>query len=204
MQTVPETSSQPSINKEKQAKILEAARKRMLHYGVSKTTMSEIADDAQMAVGTIYLYFKNKDDIVIALAQNCRQEQEAFLQSILQNQHLDPHQKLETFLVEKYRYLKTWRVDPPHGKELTAYLIQNFPDTLTEWEHRFESALSSILRQGVEQGRFQIADVAQAAETLRLATMGFFPLPYIDLPKYPEEEDLMKVISALTVLWGVA
>ncbi|MEE9229856.1 MAG: helix-turn-helix domain-containing protein, partial [Acidobacteriota bacterium] len=38
--------------------ILQAARRRLEHYGYEKTTMAEIASDAGMAVGTLYQYFK--------------------------------------------------------------------------------------------------------------------------------------------------
>jgi len=48
--------------------IVDAARKRFQHYGIGKTTMQEIAADAGVAVGTLYLYFSNKDELVVACA----------------------------------------------------------------------------------------------------------------------------------------
>ena len=55
----------------KRARILEVARRRFSHYGYDKTTMAEIAEDAGMAVGTLYLFFKNKQDIVMAFGESC-------------------------------------------------------------------------------------------------------------------------------------
>src|SRR4051812_16982800 len=82
---------------QKQELILEAARKRFLHYGVSKTTMSDIAEDIQMAVGSLYLHFKNKEDIVLAIAEACRSEQDRMVESILMDPGLLPNQRLEAF-----------------------------------------------------------------------------------------------------------
>lgn len=182
------------LQAEKRAKILEIAKKRLMQYGVSKTTMAEIAEDAQMAVGTIYLYFKNKDEIVLAIAQDCRLEQDQLLQSIVGDTLLTPRKKLETFFLQKFRYATNFRTETPHGKELIAYLIQNFPESLPAWEARFEKAIATIFQQGIDQGAFQIQDVEEAAHLLRLATSGFFPLPYLELPKYLQEEELIKIL----------
>jgi AcrR family transcriptional regulator len=45
--------------------ILEAARSRFLHYGYKKTTIDEIAADAGVGKGTVYLYFGGKEDILL-------------------------------------------------------------------------------------------------------------------------------------------
>ena len=49
---------------EKYEKILEAAIKVFSRHGYYKATISQIAREAGVADGTIYLYFKNKDDIL--------------------------------------------------------------------------------------------------------------------------------------------
>lgn len=46
-----------------QTNILDAARKLFQKNGVSKTTVDEIARDADCSKATIYVYFKNKNDI---------------------------------------------------------------------------------------------------------------------------------------------
>jgi len=47
-------------------KILEAAERRFAHYGYGKTTMAEIAQDADMSVGNLYRFFRNKEAIALA------------------------------------------------------------------------------------------------------------------------------------------
>lgn len=43
--------------------ILDAAKELFKEYGVSKTTVDDIAYEADCSKATIYVYFKNKDDI---------------------------------------------------------------------------------------------------------------------------------------------
>jgi TetR/AcrR family fatty acid metabolism transcriptional regulator len=50
---------------EKYRRILEAAIKVFAEQGFFHSTISQVAKEAGVADGTIYLYFKNKDDILI-------------------------------------------------------------------------------------------------------------------------------------------
>lgn len=51
----------------REQKILLAARAAFISHGYRGTSMREIAERADMAEGTLYLYFKNKNDIVRAV-----------------------------------------------------------------------------------------------------------------------------------------
>ena len=52
---------------EKYYRIINAATKVFAKKGFYQAKVSEIAKEAKVADGTIYLYFKNKDDILISL-----------------------------------------------------------------------------------------------------------------------------------------
>ncbi len=54
-----------SKNNDKYHRILEAAIKVFAEQGFFQSTISQIAKEAQVADGTIYLYFKNKEDILV-------------------------------------------------------------------------------------------------------------------------------------------
>lgn len=57
------------MDESRQKKILIAAERLVIHYGVSKTTISDIAKEAHIGVGTVYLEFKSKDEILAELAR---------------------------------------------------------------------------------------------------------------------------------------
>ena len=52
---------------DKRERILRAAIKVFAKHGFYATRVSEIAKEAGVADGTIYLYFKNKDDVLISI-----------------------------------------------------------------------------------------------------------------------------------------
>lgn len=54
-------------NDDKRERILKAATQVFAQHGFYKSKISEIAKIANVADGTIYLYFKNKDDLLISL-----------------------------------------------------------------------------------------------------------------------------------------
>lgn len=57
-------------NPEKRRSILEGALRAFAKKGFYNTRVSEIASEAGVADGTIYLYFKNKDDLLISLFED--------------------------------------------------------------------------------------------------------------------------------------
>lgn len=54
-------------NDERQEQILRAAAAVIIRQGYDKTTMSDIADEAGVSRGTVYLYFKGKEELFDAL-----------------------------------------------------------------------------------------------------------------------------------------
>jgi TetR/AcrR family fatty acid metabolism transcriptional regulator len=57
-------------NNEKRRRILDGALKAFAKKGFYNTKVAEIASEAGVADGTIYLYFKNKDDLLISLFED--------------------------------------------------------------------------------------------------------------------------------------
>lgn len=49
--------------------ILEAAENVIFSKGLDQATMDEIADEAELSKGTLYLYFKNKNDLYLAICE---------------------------------------------------------------------------------------------------------------------------------------
>ena len=54
--------------------ILEAAIKRFSHFGVNKTTMTEIADDLAISKPALFYYFQDKNSLIAAVAEKLRDE----------------------------------------------------------------------------------------------------------------------------------
>lgn len=57
-------------NGDKRTRILDGALRAFAKKGFYNTKVSEIAEEADVADGTIYLYFQNKDDLLISLFED--------------------------------------------------------------------------------------------------------------------------------------
>ncbi len=66
----PEKSVSREKTSEKRQRILAAALKVFARRGFYNANVSEVAREASVADGTIYLYFKNKDDLLIQLFED--------------------------------------------------------------------------------------------------------------------------------------
>jgi AcrR family transcriptional regulator len=58
--------------REKQARreaILDAARECFFEHGFENATISQIADTVELSTGTLYLYFKNKEEIYVSILE---------------------------------------------------------------------------------------------------------------------------------------
>jgi TetR/AcrR family fatty acid metabolism transcriptional regulator len=139
---------------DKHRRIIEAAVKVFAKNGFYNSKVSEIARAANVADGTIYLYFQNKDDILISLfeeeMQNVLDEM-----TLAITQENDPAKKLERFalvhlsLVERHKQLA----------EIIQVELRQSSKFMKEYKNRkfaqYLDLISSIIREGQAQGVFR-------------------------------------------------
>ena len=63
-----------SLEPTRTREIGEAALRVVARRGLEGTTMQEIADEAGLAKGTLYLYFDGREDLVVKVAQSAFEE----------------------------------------------------------------------------------------------------------------------------------
>lgn len=83
-------------NKEKD--ILDAAIKIFAEEGFHNAKISRIAEEAGIATGSVYIYFKNKDDILITIFKELWEKLYTELKGISINQSLSPIEKVDAML----------------------------------------------------------------------------------------------------------
>src|SRR5689334_19712072 len=81
----------------KYEKIIQAATKVFAKKGFYNSTVSDVAKEAQVADGTIYLYFKNKDDLLISIFE---ESMDNFTTNVLRGMETaqGPIEKLRRFI----------------------------------------------------------------------------------------------------------
>jgi AcrR family transcriptional regulator len=186
---------------DKRQRILEAARKRFRYYGVRKTTMQEIARDAGVAVGTLYLYFKDKDDLLVAGTEEFvtrhRRQAEAILAS-----DVSAADKLRRYVLDRFRASQATRAgDRRHAAELRREVLRVRPERRVEEGRMMAEYFVRILRLGMETRELYTNHPERDARVLLLSLAFLFPRAK-DEPGYPPtEEDALLVVDWFLRVW---
>jgi TetR/AcrR family transcriptional regulator, fatty acid metabolism regulator protein len=115
-------SSEPGKTaNDKRERILDAAERIFAQHGFFAARVSEIAKEAGVADGTIYLYFKNKDDLLISLFES-RMERVIDHLAAQTALYRGPREKLLAFTKA---YLTLVKDQPAAAEVLTVELRQS-------------------------------------------------------------------------------
>ena len=188
------------LDEAKREGILQAARQRLSQYGVRKTTMLEIAQDVGIAVGTLYLYFKNKNEILIAVAEAYAQQHLIDTERILRSPMSAP-EKLKTYLRNRFCAVQENRLSGSHAAELARAVIRLKPELQEEQGKRVKNNVLSILREGIQANLFQIDDLEKDLEVFLYSIGYFFPIPTTEKYYEPDEKKLCMVIDWFIQKW---
>lgn len=152
-----------SHNQDKITLILSASQKRFVLYGLSKTTMNEIAADVGMSKASLYYYFKDKESIFIAVNTK---EQNDFTDKIKKVIHAEITAKkmLTDYTVYRIKLLqkqitlaKLNNENYMEVKPLIHSLINNFKKTEI-------GIICEIIKTGVERKEFKVKNINAHAE----------------------------------------
>ncbi len=149
------------INEFRSTEILDAARRIFANKGFSATTVDDIAESANVAKGTIYLYYKSKREIYIAALKQGIEAVNAETQRRL-DQSLTIQEKLRAFISTRVRYFeengdffKIYHSEFSNILIHPAHLDEDFRDLYIQQA----KVLEVILRAAAKQGRIRIAPV---------------------------------------------
>lgn len=188
------------LDETKREAILDAAHQRLIRYGVKKTTMQEIAEDVGIAVGTLYLYFKNKKEILIAVAEADAQQHLADTESILRSQRSAP-EKLKAYLLCRFRSVQAHRLSGSHIAELARAVIGLQPQMYEEQCKAVNHNVLTLLQEGIQSNLFQIDDLEQDLEVFLFSIGYFFPMPTTEKYYEPKEDKLCRVVDWFIQKW---
>src|SRR5687768_449040 len=146
---------------DKRERILSAAERIFAKHGFFAARVSEIAKDAGVADGTIYLYFKSKDDLLISLFETrMKQVNEALHAAIAEAK---PADQLRDFI---RTYLRLVHDEPAAAEVLTIELRQS-AKFMKEYENpafvEFLRMLGGIIAAGQERGELDATIPAHVA-----------------------------------------
>ena len=173
------------VDKEvKKAEILQAAMQVFAQKGVAKTKMMDIANAAGIGKGTIYEYFRSKENIFGSAFLNFFGRIEQEITEALEKTE-DPIEKLQAFIkISAHIWLDTdarfagiimdfW-AEGIRNKDENILGIINLEQIYTEYRRM----IGNILNDGIRQGVFRSVDTTSVS-ALIIATLDGIMLQWI-------------------------
>ncbi len=156
--------------------ILQAAARLFEHYGYAKTTMADVAREAQIGVGTVYLEFESKEAIVQELSLGAHAGVLDAMRAA--DRGTDWAARITSVLMARTECFLRLRSKGQHACELLHKRTEGVR-VATQSFHRAEHALFvSLLDQGVAAGAFGRVDSARTATLIQRAFSSLSP-PWI-------------------------
>ncbi len=151
--------SQTGKSPDKRQAILDAAEKTFGANGYAAATMEQIAADAGISKGSIYNYFRSKQDLFMELFAQSVATDEAQVDTLL-NQPIPASRKIEALLdiwfksFEHYErigalFLEYWATAAREDRE--GRLAASFQEMYARWRER----IAAIITQGIDSGQFR-------------------------------------------------
>lgn len=139
---------------EKYDAILEAAIRVMAEYGYHRAQVSKIAKEAKVADGTIYLYFENKEDLLISIF---REKIGSFVWRVkrLIATYQEPEKKLAQIITLHLDYLES---NPAFAVVLQMEIRQSNPQvrkTIGELMQVYLNLIEHVMEEGKSSGIFR-------------------------------------------------
>lgn len=182
--------------------ILGAAEKLFAAKGFFPTTMSDIAQEAEFGTGTLYKYFKSKEDLYFTLIHDKTEE----INQLVKNEFskkVSPKEKIERILLLQFEFVEhnrdffriyisernrfEWTVKDDLGKKIHDKMIA------------YIRTLTDTMKEGIKEGEFEPKDPLDLAHAL-VGIVNSFVFEWLIAPQpYPL---VSKVETVLDIFLG--
>jgi AcrR family transcriptional regulator len=150
-------------------RIFAAARRRIEHYGYRHTTIEEIAADAGVAKGTVYLYFPGKEDLVVAIVSRMLERLEGRMRAVAKGRG-SAASRLERLLVDRVLHLREECRRAPEGYALIHVMEGPLFDRAVRGHMGANEAIvAGLVAEAVAVGEFRAVDPKGAARVVLVA-----------------------------------
>ncbi len=179
---------------EKKAAIFESTLQLIKEYGFHGTPISQIAQEAGVATGTIYHYFTSKEELIIELFGYCRTQ---ITQAIFKSEELSlPY--AERFVSIWINFV-TYYIRHP---EMLSFMEQFSSSPYVKavfCENRifFQDEVSNFLSKGVTSGHIKSLDI-NIISAVFLGTVAATAKKHINGHFTFKEEDMKKTVA---IIW---
>jgi AcrR family transcriptional regulator len=141
------------LDKQKRLKIMAAAAELFAAQPFHKVLLSEVAEAAGVGKGTLYIYFKNKEDLYLSVLYSGFAELIERMQRRLDKNQFGPMENLETAIREMVQFA----YQNPHMFDLMRTGPWRSLMDSVQWDSKrneLRTLIESIIRSGIADGEF--------------------------------------------------
>ncbi|MBL5824985.1 TetR/AcrR family transcriptional regulator [Serratia sp. T13T92] len=156
----------------RRAEILQAASELFQEIGYESTSVDSIVRSAGIAKGTFYYYFKSKDEVLAALAQQLCAEMVARSQIIADDPQLGAIEKFCAIIAAQNQTVEAGQalVEDLHRPENRALHERSNIETVLA----FGPILAAVVEQGNQEGVFQVDDPLSTVQFILAGSLFLF------------------------------
>lgn len=171
--------------------ILNAARKVFSERGFEKATLDEIAEVAEYGKGTIYNYFKNKEELFSCIIERGINRFHQFVTQAIQGK-TKPREKVEAYIDAAFEFFEKNRqifsILELERNNLARSLNDGMLSRCCEQQTALLQYLAQFFQEGIKKGGFKKFDSLKLAQAL----FGLIHVAYLNAIREPETSDLKK------------
>jgi AcrR family transcriptional regulator len=195
-------SPRPDVSEERKSQILEAALAVFARLGFQQTRMDDIANQAGLSKGALYLYYKSKDAIIAALLEYFFTQEFKRLQKFIaveRQESISISEQLITFSREIASTLDWMQQFIPIAFEFYALAgrDQNVRQFLKDYYTSYQKELAHLIEHGIARGEFRAIDAQITATALVALYEGLALLYFIDPQTLQRTEQVETAVRLL-------
>jgi len=157
-------SPRPNVTDERKSQIINAAEDVFTKKGFNEARMEDIAEETGLSKGTLYLYFKSKDDLTIAILDRIFQREFKVFDGIDYSK-VSATECINLFVDTIAKDVKFMLRLMPIAYEFLALAFRNktVQKALKVYVNRYMNILVPIIENGIASGEFKEVDPKEVA-----------------------------------------
>ena len=191
-------SPRPNVTDERKSQIITAAEDVFTQKGFDEARMDDIAEETGLSKGTLYNYFKSKDDLIIAILDRIFQREfKAFEQMDLST--MTATEAINLFVDTVSKDIKIMLRLMPIAYEFLALAFRNktVQKSLKVYVNHYMNILVPIIQSGINSGEFKEVDAHEVAIAMGAILEGTILIWVYDKSLVVPEENIRSGIKLL-------
>jgi AcrR family transcriptional regulator len=184
---------------QRRRQILEAAERLLRHYGPAKTTIAEIAREAAVGVGTVYLEFASKDAILEELSSSCHAGLLGSMRDAASGTNRARYAERLCAVIDA-RVEGFWQLADrgTHAPDLVMCGKSAVRSAHARFQVEEQALLVAVLRDGTRAREFAVTDPEATAAALGRVYASFAP-PWLFAQPRDEARRLLRAVHELVL-----